>query len=195
MLMPNNGEQEPGFVFTPDDKPSGKKSEVVTSSPPPDKAVEKGDEPLFNWSAPDSFSVSKSPMWYLGLLLITIVVAGVIYLLTKDKISTAVILVSGLLIGIYAARKPKMINYQLTRYGFTINGHYYQFGSYRSFSVVHHGDGRSIVLTPLKRFMPYMYIYFERDMEPQITSALDDVLPKETSHKDTIDRVLRKVGF
>ncbi len=195
MVMDQNDNGDSTFKYNPKDKPEVKQPEVVVSDHTADAPPLTEDEPLFNWSAPDSFSANKSVYWYLSLLLITLVAAGVIYLLTHDKITTGVILASGLLIGIYAAKRPRMVNYQLTKYGFTINGRYYEFGRYRSFAIVHHGDGRSVVLTPLKRFMPYMYIYFEHDMEPQITSALTDVLPKETAHSDAIDKVLRKIGF
>jgi hypothetical protein len=195
MLMDNKDSDEAGFKYNPDDKPDEQKNAVVVSNPAPQVPLEKADEPLFNWASPDSFSARKSFAWYLILLVGTVVVSGIVYLLTADKITTAVIVVSGLLIGFYGSKKPRMVKYQLTRYGFTINGRYYEFGRYRSFAVVNHGDGRSAVLTPLKRFMPYVYIYFENDIEPQITSALTDVLPKENAHTDTIDRVLRKIGF
>lgn len=202
MLMDEHQEDEGGFKYNPNDKVEpDKSSEVIVggqepqSDSQPDLPPEEADQPLFNWSAPDSFSAHKNFSWYLVLLVLTLGVSAGVYFITKDKITTSVILVSGFLIGIYAAKKPKSVNYQLTKYGFTINGRYHEFGDYRSFSIVNHGDGRSAVLTPLKRFMPYMYIYFERDIEQQILTALTDVLPKETSHKDAIDNILRKIGF
>ncbi len=189
-----------GFKYTPNDKAEQQQNTPVVDSgeshePQENAQVGSGDEPLFNWAAPDSFSDSKKAGWYLILLIVTVIVTGSIYLLTKDKITTGVIIVSGILIGVYATKKPRTVNYQLTRYGFTVNGRYHQFGEYRSFAVVHHGDGRSAVLTPLKRFMPYMYIYFTSDIEPKIVSALNDALPKETAHRDALDNVLRKIGF
>lgn len=198
LMAEDKKEEQASFTYNPQDKADPEpKSEVVVSdgAPKEDVPAEVSEEPLFNWSAPDSFSMTKNASWYIMLLLITLGVSAAIYFLTKDKITTGVILVSGLLIGVYAAKKPKTVNYQLTKHGFTVNGRYHEFGEYRSFSVVIHGDARSVVLTPLKRFMPYMYIYFASDMEQQITSSLADVLPKETSHRDAIDNVLRKIGF
>lgn len=185
-----NFKYNPGSDSSDSDKAVSIDQPLITDNPKEDV-----DKPIFKWSAPDSFSVNKQFSWYLALIVITLGVAAGIYLLTKDKITTAVILVSGILIGVYASKKPKMVDYQLTKHGFTINGRYHQFGEYRSFSVIYHGDIRSAVLTPLKRFMPYMYIYFASDMEQKILPTLVDVLPKETSHKDTLDNLLRKIGF
>jgi len=176
-----------GFGFNPNESKKDKKN-----APQP---VGANEEPLFNWSSPNGFSNSKNLMWYLVLVVITLGISALIYFVTKDKITTAVIIVSGILVGIYASKKPRLTNYQLTPHGFTINGRYYDFGSYRSFSVVHHGDSSSVVFTPLKRFVPYMYIYFSGDMTEQVEVALTGALPKETSRQDFIDNLLRKIGF
>ncbi len=175
------------FSFNPNESKEDKKD-----TPQP---VGANEEPLFNWSSPNGFSNSKNLMWYLALIVITLGLSTLIYFATKDKITTAVIIVSGILIGIYASKKPRLTDYQLTLHGFTINGRYYNFGSYRSFSVVHHDDSSSVVFTPLKRFMPYMYIYFSGDMTERVEAALTGALPKETSRQDFIDNLLRKIGF
>jgi hypothetical protein len=179
--------KDKGFSFNPD-----KDREDKENAFRPDG---KNEEPLFKWSSPNGFSNSKNLFWYLVLIIVTLGISALVYFSTKDKITTAVIIVSGILIGIYASKKPHVVNYQLTPTGFTINGRYYNFGSYRSFSVVQHGDSSSIVLTPLKRFMPYMYIYFSGDMSEKIEAVLISILPKETSRQDSIDNLLRKIGF
>lgn len=195
----NQADDQTNFTYNPEDDPKKKPAHAKPKNENKNIAsqvpAEKEDEPLFNWSSANSFSDKKNFMWYLSLLAATLVVSAALYLLTKDKVTTAVILVSGLLIGVYGGKKPKVVNYQLTKYGFTVNGRYYNFGSYRSFAVIHHGKSGGVVLTPLKRFMPYMYIYFGNDMEQQITSTLTSALPKEASHNDAIDRIIRMIGF
>ncbi|MEI9913685.1 MAG: hypothetical protein WDN66_01640 [Candidatus Saccharibacteria bacterium] len=189
-----------GFVFNPKDTTEETESPEPTD-PAPNEPLnnehtsEKDDEPLFNWSAPNSYSSSKSFNWYLILIVCTLVLTAAVFFITKDKITTAVIVVSGLLVGVYAAKKPKNVNYQLTKYGFAVNGRHYRFGEFRSYTIVSHGSNRSAVLTPLKRFVPYMYINFASDMEQEISNSLADVLPQDISHKDTLDNVLRKIGF
>ena len=176
-----------GFSFNPNEDTENAKNSVQSDG--------KNEEPLLKWSSPNGFFNSKNVIWYLGLIVITLVISALVYLFTKDKITTGVIIVSGILIGIYASKKPRLTDYQLTTHGFTINGRYYSFGSYRSFAVVHHGESSSLVLTPLKRFMPYMYIYFPGDMTEKIQTAFTSALPLETSRQDFIDNLLRKIGF
>ena len=189
-----------GFVFNPNDSTEETKSPESTdpaASEPlnSEQTSEKDDEPLFNWSAPNSYSSSKSFNWYLVLIVATLALTAAVYFITKDKITTTVILVSGLLVGVYGAKKPKNVSYQLTRDGFAVNGRHYKFGEFRSYTIVSHGNNRSAILTPLKRFVPYMYINFASDMEQEISNSLADVLPQDISHKDTLDNVLRKIGF
>jgi hypothetical protein len=116
--------------------------------------------------------------------------------ITRDKISTAVLLVSGLVIGYYAAKKPKIVNYKISKYGFKVNDRYYAFGGFKSFVMIRHGEtGISAILTPLKRFMPYTYINFTNDTEAKITDALSDILPMKNDDRDLIDRLIKKIGF
>jgi len=195
MLMDEvSNHEKKDFKYSPTDSP--KEVELSpASSDTPSVAEENVENPLFKWSSPDSFSSNKTLVWYLSLLVITLGVAAGIYFITKDKITTTVILVSGLLIGFYGAKKPRMVNYEINRSGFSVNGRYYRLSNYRSFAVINHGDGRNLILTPLKRFMPYMYIYCDKTIEPKISSLLSEVMPSETTHRDGIDRFLRKIGF
>jgi hypothetical protein len=197
MLM-NSPDQkvETNFKYT-DDQTVDNPAPTIGLGPEPaaPTTTQEDTKPLVSWTALDSFSTSKNFGWYFILLLVTIVVAAGIYLLTKDKITTGVILVSGLLIAIYGGKKPKAVKYALTDHGFKINDKSYEFNNFRSFSIVQHSGNLSAVLTPLKRFMPYMYIYFGGDVEKQVTTVLSDVLPIEMSHRDLIDKITRRIGF
>ena len=190
-MADQEGEVPSQFSYRPDEGDDKQKSDKKLFSEP----VTTEDKALFNWSAPDSFSTTKSALWYLSLIVLTLAVAAGVYFLLKDKVTTTVIVISGLLIAIYGSKKPKTIDYQLTQYGFTVNGRHHFFRDYRSFSIINHSHVSSIVLTPLKRFMPYTYIFFENKLESKISSALVDVLPKETNHSDTLDKILRRIGF
>ena len=151
---------------------------------------------ILKWQAPDSYSPGKTASWYLGLLLITVVLSAAAYLLTGDKITTGVIAACGLLFGVYAAKKPRLLNYEISQNGFAINGRYHAFADYRSYAIVRHqGGGLSAVLTPLKRFLPYSYIYFTVNDELKITAILADSLAQQNAHTDIMDRMLRKIGF
>jgi hypothetical protein len=189
MDKPEDG-KDAEFTYNPGDGPSAYTSQDVITEVSP-----KEDEPLVNWSSVNSYSHSKTTSWYFIVILITVGISSIIYLFTKDRITTGVILVCGILLSVYGGKKPKTVDYQLTRSGFTVNGKYYQFSNFRSFSVIHQEIGSSVILTPLKRFLPYSYIYFDKDLEDQISTALADVLPFEAHRKDLVEDFLRKIGF
>jgi hypothetical protein len=149
----------------------------------------------FKWTGPDSFSRSKKFSWYLILLLITAVVTAIIFLLTKDKITAGVIVVSGLLIAIYGAKKPKMVEYQIDRNGFSVGRHRYEFNKFKSFSVVNEGDNLTALLVPLHRFLPLSYINFVVADQDKIIPPLVNSLPHEPKRLDILDRVFRRIGF
>ena len=178
------------FKFNPSDDSQLSDTQIQTDSIEP-----KADDPLINWSSVNFYYQSKTVFWYLSVLLISFVVSALIYLITRDKITAGVIMLSGIVIIIYGGRKPKEVAYQLTSSGFTVNGKFYQFSSFRSFSIIHQSLGSSAVLTPLKRFLPYTYIYFNNDLEDQISTALSDALPFVADHKDPLENFFKKIGF
>src|SRR5665213_4576824 len=73
--------------------------------------IEKSDFKPIIWSASEFIEHSKSVGWYLLLMLGTAILAGLCYLLTHDKITTAVIIVAAVFFGFYANRKPRTLEY------------------------------------------------------------------------------------
>ena len=171
-------------------------SETAGSDPSVDTSRSKTgtSEPLV-WAALDSMTSSKTPAWYLVLAILTLAFSSGVYLFTKDKITTAVVIVSGILIGVYAAKKPKMVDYQIDGHGFKVGQRNYIFGNFKSFSIVRQGENLVAVLVPLRRFMPYMYINFTIADEEKITDTLAKTLPIESNRRDYIEGFLRRIGF
>lgn len=150
---------------------------------------------LFKWTAVDSFSAKKRIGWYLALLTVTIVFSLIVYLLTKDKITVSVIIVCGVLLGFYAAKKPKDVSYAIDDKGFSIGSKHYLFDNFRSFELVIEEDNISAVLIPLRRFLPYTYINFNSEIQNSILPPLYDNLPHESKRVDIIERTFRRIGF
>ena len=58
------------------------------------------------WTASEFIEHEKSFNWYVGLAIVAGLLTGTIFLVTKDKISSATILIAAIVFGVYAARKP-----------------------------------------------------------------------------------------
>jgi len=103
--------------------------------------------------------------------------------------------VAALVLGFYGARKPRVLEYRLDESGLVVSGKSYAYNLFKSFALVEEGAFTSIVLMPLKRFMPAVSIYFEPKDEKKITTILAERLPIETHKLDVLDSFMRRIRY
>jgi hypothetical protein len=148
-----------------------------------------------SWTASEFIAHEKSGGWYALLVLGAAVVTALVYVLTKDKISTAVVLLAAIAFGIFAARKPRTQQYSLTGQGLQIGQKFYGFQDFKTFSVSEEGAIASIVFAPMKRFMPPLTIYVAPDIEERVVDFLSAYLPFEEHKADAVDSMLKRIRF
>jgi hypothetical protein len=153
------------------------------------------DAQSITWTASEFIAHSKSFGWYAGLALAAIMAAALIFYLTKDRISAAVILGAAFLLGIYGGHKPRELQYQLDQRGLTIGSRHFTYDHFRCFSVLPEGAFSSIVFMPLKRFAVTTTIYYAPEDEDKIVSLLGTHLPLEERGHDAIDRLMHRIHF
>ncbi|HSX36769.1 MAG TPA: hypothetical protein VLG13_01455 [Patescibacteria group bacterium] len=162
---------------------------AATAIPP------KGPDGSISWTASEFVAHHKSAGWYLALAGAAIAVAALVWLATKDKISSSVVLIGAAAFGAYGARKPRQLQYSLDQQGLTIAAKHYAYRQFRSFAIVPEGAFNSIVFVPLKRFAPLTTIYYDPTDEDKIVALLSDKLPVEEREKDFIDRLMWRIRF
>lgn len=165
---------------------------------PEDAQLRPGQRPDPNaivWTASEFIAHEKSSNWYLAILGVTLAIAGLITLLTKDIISVVVVLVCGLTFGFYGSRQPRQVEYQIDSQGISIGRKFLPYDGFRSFAIVEDGAFSSITLMPLKRFAVQATIYYAPDDEDRIIETLADYLPVEEHKIDAIDRLMRRIRF
>jgi hypothetical protein len=148
-----------------------------------------------SWTASEFVAHEKSSGWYLGLFAAAAVIAGFVYLLTRDIISTIVVLIGAGALGTLANRKPRQLEYHLDGGGITVGQKHYAYESFRSFSVVPEGAFSSIVFMPLKRFAQTTTIYYAPEDEDKIIDVLTQHLPFEEHKADAVDSLMRRIRF
>lgn len=148
-----------------------------------------------SWSASEFIEHEKSPTWFIGLAGLTVLAVAVIYLATRDWVTSVVIIIAAALFGVTAKRKPRTLQYQVDNVGVVIDGKPFPYDVFKSFSVLAEGAFNSIQLMPLKRFMPPISLYFPPENEEQIVTTLGSYLPHEDRTHDPIDRLMRRVRF
>lgn len=147
------------------------------------------------WTASEYLAHDKNSTWFISLGGGGIVIVALIYLITRDFVT--ITLVSGMVIifGIFAARKPQILEYTLNYDGLQIGPKHYTFDSFKSFAVMDEGEVFSIMLLPLKRFMPTLSIYYDAKDENSIVDVLSGYLPVEQRTHDLTDQLMRKIRF
>ena len=189
--------QQPGQVIAPGQtgvptplpetptqpQPAGKSSPVAVS----------GDS--ISWTASEFVAHEKSASWYGAFVLVAVIIDIIIYLLTKDKISAAVVLVCALALVTLAGKKPRELQYKIDSSGITIGQKHFEYELFKSFAVVPEGAFSGIVLMPLKRFAPLTTIYYAPNDEDKIIEVLSNRLPFEEHKLDAIDSIMRRIRF
>ncbi len=204
---------QPGWTYKPgDDSSSNSQSDEAQPTPeeasriiseaaksseiPTEPSREAHDENEFvSWTASEFVANHKSVGWYLLFLLGLCLCGGLIYFITHDLISVFVIGIAGILFMVLASRKPRQLTYKIDSQGVMIGEKFYPYSLFKSFGVGQEGVIGAIHLTPLKRFMPELSIYYPPDEEGRILDTLAEYLPHDKHEEAGVDRLLRKMRF
>jgi hypothetical protein len=153
------------------------------------------DTSEINWTAAEFIEHSKSPGWYAALAGITIVLVAIVYLISRDRLSTGVVLLVMIGFGFYAAHRPGVQEYGLSAAGIRIGNKVYKLQDFKTFSVTDEGSVISVVFMPLKRFMPPLAVYVTPEIENQVINFLSTFLPFDPHHVDATENLMRRIRF
>lgn len=147
------------------------------------------------WTASEFIAHEKSPSWYVALGVSGLVAAGLIFLLTKDAVTSGVILFVAFVLGFYGSRQPRQLTYQVDAQGIQIERKRYSYQDFRSFAIMPEGAFSSLVFVPLKRFAPLITLYYAPEDEEKIINIVAAYLPHEERQFDLVDRFMRRIRF
>jgi hypothetical protein len=156
---------------------------------------EDNDDQAVAWTASEFIAHDKSAGWYAVLALVTLALAGVVFLLDRDVISVSVVIVVGLLFGFYAGHQPRSLEYVLSSHGLSIGQKHYIYDDFKSFSIMREGAIPSIMFMPLKRFAVTVTAHYPPEDEAKILSILDGRLPMEEHRYDAVETLMRRIRF
>lgn len=177
--------------------PPASRAPMPASMPGEQSAIyaDPQDPEAITWTASEYIAHAKSFGWYAALGGGAVVFAAIVFLVTRDVVSTAVVLVAALLLGIYAGRPPRQLEYRIDRTGIGVGQKRFGYGDFRFFSIMDEGAFSSIVFMPLKRFAVPTTIYYAPQDEDRIVGLLSDKLPMENRNHDAVDRLMHRIRF
>ena len=147
------------------------------------------------WTASEFIAHEKSPQWYLAMAGAGSAVAAGVYLITRDMFNTVIVAIAGIIFGVAAGRQPRQMQYGVDQNGVSIGKRFYPYTDFRSFSIADDGAFRSIILMPLKRFMPQLSIYYDPAAEDRIAEVLAAHLPIHEHQHDMTEKLMRRIRF
>ncbi len=173
--------------------PARESMDMSNSEPVPSGSDFDQGAPHITWTASEYAAHPKSAGWFGLLALGSILVAIAVYLVTSDIVSTVVIATVGIIIGIFAARQPRVLQYALDNYGMHIGEKLYQYDTFKYFSVSDEQGMSYIQLMPLRRFMPPLTVHFDPADEDRIAEVLAAYLPMEEHKPDMVENLSRRL--
>jgi hypothetical protein len=126
---------------------------------------------------------------------VAVALATASYLLLQDVVTVVVIAIVAVIFGILAGRKPRTLEYSVSDDGVRIASALHPYHDFKSFSVNEEGVLHSIILLPIKRFMPVLTIYFEQKDEDRIVDTVSAYLPFEQHKPSAVDRLMERIRF
>lgn len=147
-----------------------------------------------SWSASEFVLHEKTSGWHLLVGIGSLVLAIIIYFLTKSIFGAVTIVIVGVIISIFGNLKPRVLDYLVSPEGITIGEKHYDYLLFRSFAVID-SLHPSLQLMPQKRFAVPITMYFAPDDGDRIVDVLGEYLPFEHQERDFVDKLSARLRF
>ena len=146
------------------------------------------------WSALEYEEKERSVDWFWALGII--VVAGSVTSLIYGNYFFAILLIlSGILLGFFAIKKPEMVSYELNKKGLKIKTRLFPYESMKSFFVQTTSKPMLFVKSS-RMFMPILSMPIEDNLAEDIRSLLlSNNVQEEEMKEGPSERIMERLGF
>lgn len=145
---------------------------------------------IISWEAQEYVVRDKTSWWYVGLAVVTLLLAGLAVWLQWWTFLIVVIL-SVVALLIYTLRPPRILRYSLTNKGVSEGDQLHEYSEFKSFGILQEEGHFAIILTPHKRFYPRVTVYFPEAQGEEIVDAFGARLPMEDVQLDMLDKLIK----
>ena len=152
------------------------------------------------WSALEYEEKERSRDWFwaLGIIIVTSSIASIIY---GNYFFAVLLIISGVLLGYFAIKKPEMIVYELNNQGIKIRTHLYPYENIKSFWVQIDLSGESklkpmLFIKTERVFMPIIEIPIEENLAEDIHSIMlsKNIIEEEMKEHPSL-KIMESLGF
>ncbi len=185
----NQDEPVEEYMPTPDDE----NTELDQQEPVQDSAENVDEEPI-HWQAAEYINQEKNGLWFIGLGVVAAAFIALDILVLKSYTFSVLVAVMVAAIIVFVKRPPKMVNYTLSpNQGLFIGEKLHHFNEFKAFGLLEEHGQNSLMLIPLKRFMPGVSVYFPAEVGEQVVDVLGARLPMKPLKLDIVDIIVQKL--
>ena len=152
---------------------------------------------LLSWRAPEFEYRPKGASWYwVSIIVAVLVLAAAIW--QKNFLFAIFIIISEILILVWANREPGTTEFVLDERGLTISSRkFYAWNEIKSFGVVEgiESDWSGLVFVFAKTLRPPLRIPTPTEVIPEVRAALTQVIPETEVNESPFDTLERFVRF
>jgi len=147
------------------------------------------------WEAPSFYHNPQKK--YLALIVIVLLCGAGAILFYRQDILTAIFLVlSSLVILLYANKQPSVSKVVVNQAGVTIDDRIYNYRELKSFWLDYDPQGpKELSLEPKNWYLPYVKISIENQNPAELRSLMVKFIAEKEHEKSLVDLISRKIGL
>jgi hypothetical protein len=148
-----------------------------------------------SWKTEEYVHREKGPDWFwaLGVIAIAGAVLAVVY---HDILFAVLIVVSAVILGYYAARRPEVIEVAISDDGIMVRDYLYPFASIKSFNVDQHPEGTRLMIESDRLLVPIFSVPVPQAIDAEsLTEYLREKIPEKPLHEKHVHRIMERLGF
>ena len=165
----------------------------TTAAPAPEKPVESSKK--IEWEAPSFYYNPQKK--YLTLIVIGLFCgAGAMLFYRMDTLTAIFLILSSLVLILYANKKPALSKIIVSHAGVIIDDHAYYYKDLKSFWLDYEPNGpKELSLEARKWYMPYVKVSIENQNPVEIRSLMINFIAEREHEKSLVDLISRKMGL
>ncbi|MFA5999631.1 MAG: hypothetical protein WC783_01470 [Candidatus Paceibacterota bacterium] len=157
------------------------------------------EEEKFSWSALEYEEKERSTDWFwaLGVIVVTGAITAIIY---NNYFFSTLLILGGILLGVFAKKKPAIITYELNDRGLKVGSYFYPYENIKAFFVQEHNNDKkhkpTLFIRSERVFMPIISIPIENEWIENIQNLMLEKNIKEEEMREHIsDKIMDYFGF
>lgn len=172
---------------------------VVPASEPetvePVKTDKAKSPPRFDWEAPSFYYNPQKK--YLSLLVMALMAgAAALLFYARDTLLAIFLMLSSLVLVLYANKKPDMSKISIDQMGISINDRMYYYKELKSFWIDYSPNGpKELSLEARKWYLPHIKVSLEKEDPLELRSLMINFVPERVHEQSLVDYIARKLGI